>query len=120
MLQYFLENLWRWKCGLSENEWGINTVNIDQTEWSNNFEQLRKHRLILGALRYGRLNAKKKCGYDRLSSMIKYLQKYQETGNDELLVDVANYCMLEFEEGTHPNKHFFTTDDGNHVKSISK
>ena len=51
----------------------------------------------------------------RIGSIVKRLMSYQETGNTELLVDVANLCLCEFVEGKHPNKHFRAVDDGEHV-----
>jgi hypothetical protein len=118
MIQFFLANLWKWKCGLPEDEWEINTANIEQTEWSSEFELLQRHRLLLGAMRYGRILAKGKSQWNRVPGMLKYIKKYEETGNLECLVDVANYCMLEFLESNHPNKHFHSTEDGYHVDKI--
>lgn len=120
MNKFFLDNLWRWKCGLPEhNEPKNETVSFDElkkTEWSVDFEKLMRNRLIMGALRYGKLHAKNKPVYNRVDSMIKRLQKYQDTGNKEFLVDVANLSLLEFEECKHPNAHFNSIDDGEHVQ----
>jgi hypothetical protein len=81
-----------------------------RTEWSSRFEGLMRNRLIMGALRYGRLRAPGKPQYDRVGSMIRRLSQYRERGNMELLVDVANLCLLEFEECHHPLKHFRSVD----------
>lgn len=117
-IQFFLNNLWRWKCGLPETE-EVNQESsyeeLKKTEWSEEFERLMRNRLIIGALRYGRIGAANKPQYDRVSSMIKRLSKYQETGNKEFLVDVANICLLEFVECNHPNQHFHAIDDGEHT-----
>ena len=117
-IQFFLNNLWRWKCGLPETE-EANQVSsyegLKESEWSADFEKLMRNRLIIGALRYGRIGAANKPQYDRVSSMIKRLSKYQETGNKEFLVDVANICLLEFVECNHPNQHFHAIDDGEHT-----
>lgn len=86
---------------------------LEQTEWSDRFERLMRNRLIMGALRYDCLKASQP-SYDNVGSMIKRLQKYKETGNTEFLVDVANLCLVEFEIGTHPTKHFKAIDDGEH------
>lgn len=87
------------------------------SEWSNTFEQLMRNRMVMGAFRYGLLHAKGKAEYDRVAAMIKRLRDFQQTGNTELLVDVANLCLLEFEEGRHPLKHFKAQDDSVHVKT---
>lgn len=92
--------------------------NLKKSEWSEEFETLMRNRLIMGAIRYGKLGASNKPQYDRISSMILRLKNYQETRNTEFLVDVANLCLCEFVEGIHPNKHFNAIDDGEHVKKI--
>ena len=81
-------------------------------QWHAHFELLMRNRLKMGALRYGLnfCNAAGKPQYDRTQSAIKRLELYRETGNDELLVDVANLMMLEFGEGVHAKKHFEAVD----------
>ena len=120
-IQFFLNNLWRWKCGLPETEEAKQVSSYEElkkTEWSEEFERLMRNRLIIGALRYGRLGAANKPQYDRANSMIKRLSKYKETGNKEFLVDVANLCLLEFVECSHPNQHFHAIDDGEHTEIL--
>lgn len=120
--RFFLDNLWRWKCGLPEldgTEHAEPTIDVDalrKSEWSNEFEQLMRNRLVMGAIRYGKIGAPGKPTYDRVASMQKRLAKYTETGNKEFLVDVANLCLLEFVECAHPNAHFSAIDDGEHVE----
>jgi len=70
----------------------------------------------MGAMRYGRMRAKGKPQYDRIGRIIRDAEEYRRTGNDELLVDIANIAMLEFEEGVHPNKHFEAVDGGTHTE----
>ena len=67
-------------------------ADLRRSEWSPEFEQLMRNRLAMGAMRYGRLHAVGKPAYDRVPSMARRLQQYAETGNLELLVDVANLC----------------------------
>jgi len=120
MNQFFLHNLWRWKSGLPElSEFQTDNISIKslkETEWSNNFERLMRNRLIMGALRYGKLHAENKPQYNRIESIIKRARKYTDTGNKEFLVDMANFCLLEFEECKHINAHFSSIDDGDHVE----
>ena len=118
MTQFFLDNLWRWKCGLPELDKAkpISIFELGRSEWSDKFESLMRNRLILGAMRYGKINAPDKPKYNRIE-MIRYrLGKYVETGNTEFLVDCANACMLEFIEGSHPDKHFRATEEVSHCK----
>lgn len=90
---------------------------LERTEWSPTFERYMRNRLIMGAFRYGLLHAPGKTKYDRIGSIIRRLEKYEMDGNQEHLVDAANLCLMEFEEGDHPLKHFGAQDDGEHVQA---
>lgn len=91
---------------------------VYRTNWSWKFEQYMRNRLAMGYFRYGPLNKQEKGKYDLIGSIKKRIDKYVESGNDELLVDVANLCMVEFINGVHPKKHFSSEDDGEHVQVI--
>jgi hypothetical protein len=104
-LRVFLDDLWRWKCGLPPRECG-DFESFCSEQWSLEFERLMRNRLILGALRYGPLGAKGKPQYDRIASIKKRLDAYAANGNLEMLVDAANLALLEFVEGDHPKRHF--------------
>ena len=93
-----------------------NYKDLVESEWSLEFEKYMRNRLIVGAYRYGKQGSVNKPDYDYVNSAIKRLQKYQEDGNTENLVDVANMCLLEFVEGKHPKRHFAPVDDGIHTK----
>jgi hypothetical protein len=120
-LQYFLHNAWLWKCGLPEDTIQLlpSFDELQKTEWNKEFEILMRNRLIMGAMRYGRMGAKDKPKYDRVGSMLKRLNKYHETGNKEILVDVANLCLMEFVECNHPLQHFHAIDENDHVSKIN-
>lgn len=87
---------------------------LRNTQWSPHFETLMRNRLWMGLLRYGRLGAANKPSYDMVQSIIRRAKEYVLTGNDELLVDIANLAMVEFVEGRHPLKHFEAKDGGDH------
>lgn len=89
---------------------------LRQTEWSPKFELLMKDGLLMGAFRYGLLKAPGKKQFNRMKDVRDRSKLYEQTGNMEYLVDMANMCLLEFEEGIHPNKHFRRTDDGYHTE----
>lgn len=124
ILSHFFKNAWRWKEDLQYNfhlpqeDFYIDTENIENATWSYEFEHYQRNRLILGALRYGRVLTPGRSKYDRVSGMFRYIKEYENTGNLECLVDVANYCMLEFLESDHSLKHFAATDDKFHVKEL--
>lgn len=88
------------------------------TEWSREFEDLMRNRLIMGRFRYAPMRSPEKGAYDNVGSAQKRLRLYLETGNVEHLVDVANLCLIEFEHGNHPERHFAASDDGEHVPRI--
>lgn len=92
---------------------------LERSEWSPEFEQLMRNRLLMGALRYGPIGAPNKPRYDRIGSIEKRLKAYRETGNKELLVDSANLCLMEFVECHHPKAHFHAQDNSdNHVSKV--
>lgn len=99
---------------------GVTINDLYNSEWDSEFEQLMRNRLVMGALRYGKMRAEGKPIYDRISSMHKRLNLYSQTGNKEFLVDVANLCLLEFVECHHPNAHFSADDTAEKVKVIRK
>jgi len=118
--QFFINNLWRWKCEKTEIDYEIKNLKIDtlySTEWSHQFETLCRNRLVMGAFRYGLLNDPEKKQYHRILSIKKRISLYLQSGNTEHLVDIANLCLMEFQEGTHPLKHFSAIDDGEHTES---
>lgn len=124
--RHFIDNLWRWKCGLpEEEEKPFEPIDIDKLakeQMSSRFVELMTNRMVMGTLRYGRWQDNKKNGtrYDRVGSIRKRLQLFEETGNSEYLVDIANFAMIEFEISDHPNLHFSPKDDdGEHVKRIN-
>lgn len=88
-------------------------ADLEKSEWSPEFERLMRNRLLMGALRYGLLEHKRKVGrkWDLIGAVEAKVKKYQETGNTEYLVDLANYALLEFECGHHPTKHFHALDN---------
>lgn len=122
----FLNNLWRWKCGLEEVEEQkpeiLDIAELAKTQVSNRFIDLMTNRMVLGTFRYGKWqdNKKNKVNYDRVGSMKKRLEAFEKTGNSEYLVDIANLAMIEFEISDHPNLHFSSIDDGEHVVNNGK
>lgn len=118
-IRNYLDNLWRWAAGRCEKRWP------NKASYRENMTNIKKHftpfamkliaRLILGGLRYGLIREAGKPTYNRLASMRRRLSLYQDDGNLEHLVDVANLAFLEYVEGDHPKKHFRAADDGEHT-----
>lgn len=115
--QHFINNLWRWKCGLPEltpTEEHIELTDLEHTEWSPEFERLMRNRLVFGAIRYGRMGHGElppgKPVYDRCESIRRRLERWERSGNAEWLVDIANMALLMYEERMHPDWHFRAVD----------
>ncbi len=81
---------------------------LQKSEWSDEFEALMRARLLQGAFRYGLFAEPQKRPTDRIASMRKRIDRYEQTGNLEALVDVANFALTEFVRSGHPKKHFHT------------
>lgn len=95
---------------------------LRQGQWCKLFEQLMRNRLIMGALRYETMNDKKHKGnaYDITGSIQQRITLYQESGNAEHLVDIANLCMIEFDAPSNPKAHFQAADDGVHTEKRTR
>lgn len=90
---------------------------LQLTEWSSEFEQLMRNRLLLGRFRYGKMGDPTKAEYDHIGSIRTRLDLFEETGNLEHLVDIANLCLVEFVHTKHPLAHFAAIDDGIHCET---
>jgi len=89
------------------------------SERSPEFYQLMRNRLIMGSFRYDTFEEKKEnFPYECATEAIKRIERFIRTGNTEYLVDAANMCLLEFEFGQHPKKHFSSVDDEEHTKEF--
>lgn len=117
MQRFFLDNLWRWIAGQPEvniyyptREHYIKPLDIERaTLMPPEFDELRYRRLLFGYMRYQHKPKAQK--YDYIDALKRHVRAYEETGNLEHMVDAANYAMLEFKKGHHPNRHFKSIDD---------
>ena len=94
-------------------------VELTETEWCEEFEQVCRNRMVMGALRYGRLCELKKWKYNLIAGLQRKLDYYQKTGNTEALADIANYASLEFMRPSHPNAHFRGEDAHKHCPTTN-
>lgn len=86
-------------------------MKLPKTEYSEKFDELRKNRVAVSMYKYGSAQQNFSQKYVKaLPTMQKCIDKYQETGNTEYLLDAANYLMFEYMYPQHPNKHFRATD----------
>jgi hypothetical protein len=87
---------------------------LRKTEWSTRFETLMRNRFLVGYFRYGSIYTKHFSSKRLMNGIRSKALNYMCTGNDELLVEIANMAMKEFVSGEHPNKHFKAEDDKGH------
>lgn len=81
------------------------------SQWSEEFERLRFHRMAMSFFRYGNLHRPDRPRYDHIGYVIKHCKAYLETGELENLIDAANMLMLEFmRPNCHPSPHFTPSD----------
>ena len=118
----FLKDLWYDLVGKQYKEKQIKKLppldELKASEWSEEFEQLMRNRLIVGAFRYGMLKDSDRPSYKRVTSIIDRLKLYLDDGNTEHLVDAAAISLAEFVCGDHPLKHFGPNDDHIHMKEM--
>lgn len=117
---WYDQNRWRLSKGLPERRPGtfFSFEEIQEKVGNSTFEKMRMSRLIMGAYRYGKIGANSK--YDFVEALKNKLQRYEDTHNLEVLLDIANYAMLEFTKPKYSDARFIAEDDTEHapIKSI--
>lgn len=84
---------------------------VPTTEYNKNFLQGMMDRMATSYYKYGSLEDEgPKQKIDYMATLKERLKKYEEDGNTEWLIDVANWCMIEFTYPRHENAHFKSTD----------
>jgi len=68
-----------------------------KTEYSEEFDKLRKNRVNVSFYKYGAARDNFGAGrVDAIGSLELCLEKFKKTGNTEYLLDVANYAMFRY------------------------
>ena len=90
----------------------IELSKILETEYSEDFDKKRQDAMCMSFFKYGPVadNYKKFGCINAVGSLEKRLGKFKETGNKEMLVDVANFAMIEYMYSQHPDAHYQGTD----------
>lgn len=80
-------------------------------DYSERFDELRKHRVELSHIKYGRARKNFQTGnVNAIETMKLCVEKYEKTGNTEYLCDAANYLMFEFMYPQVKGAYFKPTD----------
>lgn len=85
-------------------------VALIRRDTSAKFHYLMNAAMLVSAYKYGAVGDAYPERVNALASLQKRIAMYQETGNTEYLVDVANFAMIEFMHPAHGNAHFKATD----------
>ena len=80
------------------------------SEFSPDFVQGMADRMAMSYYKYGALAAAYPNKVDAIESLKLRIQKYEETGNTEFLMDAGNFAMIEFMRPRHPEAFFKATD----------
>jgi len=84
--------------------------NVPTSEFSEQFAQGMADRMAVSFCKYGAVADAYPHRVDAIASLKKRLEKYEQDGNTEWLMDVANFAMIEFMHPRRPEAHFRATD----------
>lgn len=84
--------------------------NAPRTEFSLPFVQGMLDRMLISFFKYGPVADAYPDKVNALESLKLRLQKYEETGNTEYLIDASNFAMIEFMRPRHPAAFYKPTD----------
>jgi hypothetical protein len=83
---------------------------IPDSEFSEQFVSGMADRMGVSYCKYGAVAEAYPSRVDAIASLKARLEKYEQDGNTEWLMDVANFAMIEFMHPRHPLAHFKPTD----------
>ncbi len=83
---------------------------IPETQFNQDFLQGMVDRMAMSYFKYGDMRKLKPGMYQYRPSVETRIEKYEETGNTEWLMDASNFLMIEFTTPAHPEAHYRGTD----------
>jgi hypothetical protein len=81
-------------------------VSEEEASISEPFIQGMINRMCVGFHRYGKITGPNTSNQNVIETIKARLKYYEETGNIEMLIDAANFCMIEYQVPKHPHAHF--------------
>jgi hypothetical protein len=91
---------------------------ILKTEYSEEFDMLRKNRVQVSCIKYGHARDNFGSGrVDAIGSLELCLEKFKKTKNTEYLLDVANYAMFRY-MFPMPDEFFKATDSSESAGTV--
>lgn len=123
MIRPFLDNLWRWKAGVSEIDLSARPMpdleSLRDSEQVEEIDRFCRNRLIMGAFRYGLIRNQDYSKYDLPGEAIIRIRQYEKTRNLEHLVDAINMCKLSYINGRRRGELMQAGDDTRHTPQIN-
>lgn len=95
---------------MNDNIYTIDLTGVPKSEVSKSFLQGMAARMGVSFYKYGKVKDAYPKKVDAIESLKVRLAKYEEDGNTEWLMDVANFAMIEFMHPAHPDAHFAPQD----------
>jgi hypothetical protein len=86
---------------------------VPESEFSNKFVQGMADRMSMSYFKYGLVSEAYPHKVNAIESLRARLDKYEQTGNIEYLMDIGNFAMIEFMFPKHPKAHFKSEDSKN-------
>ena len=80
------------------------------SEFSIEFTDRMRARMGMSFRKYGPVRDAYPHKVSAIESLRARIEKYEETGNTEWLIDAANFCMIEYMLPAHKRAHFRATD----------
>ncbi|MGM0411664.1 MAG: hypothetical protein ACQEQF_13005 [Bacillota bacterium] len=100
-------------------KWKNSIEGIVKTEFSFDFIEKMKNRMIVSYFKYGRVrNSYKNGKINALESADERIKKYKETGNLEYLIDASNFIMCEYMYPQNEDAYFEGTDSNGSIGRI--
>jgi len=96
-------------------------AHLMRSQWVPAFEAGCRRRMVLGAFRYGLLSENKGITWRNVTHNIRArLDLFTRHGDGEILMDVANLCMLLWHFNDHPSRCFgaISSDDTPHYRKV--
>lgn len=86
-------------------------MNCPSSEFSATFWAKMKNSMAQAFIKYGPVADAYPRKVDAIQSLRRRLRKYEETGNKEWLIDIANFAMIEFMHPSHADAHYRGTSE---------
>ena len=83
-----------------------------KSEFSERFQTRMLQAMEVSYHKYGKVSDAYPLLVNAIESLKKRLRLYEETGNQDYLVDIANFAMIEFMHPAHTDAHDSPTDGG--------